>query len=81
MNSANGRTYAGKIIAKKQMTKQDQKDKMTQEITIHKSLRHKNIVQFYSFFDDPQNVYIILELCKKRVSGASLFFSPVFLIF
>lgn len=41
---------------------------MTQEITIHKSLNHKNIVQFYSFFDDPQNVYIILELCKKRVS-------------
>lgn len=39
---------------------------MTQEITIHKSLHHKNIVQFYSFFDDPQNVYIILELCKKR---------------
>lgn len=68
MNAVNGRAFAGKIIAKKQMTKQDQKDKMTQEITIHKSLHHKNIVQFYSFFDDPQNVYIILELCKKRVS-------------
>lgn len=66
VNAVNGRAFAGKIIAKKQMTKQDQKDKMTQEITIHKSLHHKNIVQFYSFFDDPQNVYIILELCKKR---------------
>lgn len=66
INAANQKAFAGKIIAKNQMTKQDQKDKMTQEITIHKSLRHKNIVQFYSFFDDPQNVYIILELCKKR---------------
>lgn len=39
---------------------------MTQEIHIHKSLNHKNIVGFHSFFDDPYNVYIVLELCKKR---------------
>lgn len=39
---------------------------MTQEIQIHKSLLHKNIVGFHSFFDDSSNVYIVLELCKKR---------------
>lgn len=39
---------------------------MTQEIQIHKSLHHSNIVGFHSFFDDPHNVYIVLELCKKR---------------
>ena len=48
------------------MMKHNQKEKMTQEIQIHKSLNHKNIVGFHSFFDDPFNVYIVLELCKKR---------------
>lgn len=58
--------YAGKILSKSLMVKHNQKEKTTQEITIHKSLNHRNIVKFYSFFDDPQNVYIVLELCKKR---------------
>jgi polo-like kinase 1 len=58
--------YAGKIVSKKLMLKHNQKEKMTMEITIHKSLCHKNIVGFHSFFDDPLNVYIVLELCKKR---------------
>lgn len=48
------------------MLKTNQKEKMTQEIQIHKSLNHPNIVKFHSFFDDPSNVYIVLELCKKR---------------
>lgn len=48
------------------MMKTNQKEKMTQEILIHKSLEHKNIVRFLSFFDDAVNVYIVLELCKKR---------------
>ncbi|XP_055543960.1 serine/threonine-protein kinase polo [Wyeomyia smithii] len=58
--------FAGKIVSKKLMMKHNQKEKMTQEITIHRSLNHKNIVGFHSFFDDPLNIYIVLELCKKR---------------
>lgn len=58
--------YAGKIVSKKLMMKTNQKEKMTQEIQIHKALNHPNIVAFKSFFDDPNNVYIVLELCKKR---------------
>lgn len=60
--------FAGKIVSKKLMLKHNQKEKMTQEITIHRSLNHKNIVGFHSFFDDQLNIYIVLELCKKRVS-------------
>lgn len=41
---------------------------MTQEIAIHQTLNHKHIVGFHSFFDDSHNIYIILELCRKRVS-------------
>jgi len=49
------------------MTKHNQKDKLTQEIAIHRSLNHKNVVGFHGFFEDNQNVYIVLELCRRRV--------------
>lgn len=50
------------------MLKDNQREKMTQEIAIHRSLNHKHIVGFHGFFEDNFNIYIILELCKKRVS-------------
>lgn len=49
------------------MIKHNQKEKTAQEITIHRSLNHANIVKFHSYFEDVQNIYIVLELCKKRV--------------
>lgn len=49
------------------MSKSNQREKMTQEISIHQSLNHKNIVGFHSFFEDNNNIYIVLELCRKRV--------------
>ncbi|KAK0161583.1 hypothetical protein PV327_010039 [Microctonus hyperodae] len=58
--------YAGKIVPRSMMTKSSQREKMTQEIAIHKTLKHKNVVGFYGFFDDCYNIYIILELCRKR---------------
>lgn len=42
---------------------------MTQEICIHRSLAHKHIVKFASYFEDDDNVYILLELCRRRVSS------------
>lgn len=50
------------------MAKQNQREKMSQEIGIHRSLSHKHVVGFKGFFEDNLNVYIILELCRRRVS-------------
>ncbi|XP_015516563.2 serine/threonine-protein kinase polo [Neodiprion pinetum] len=58
--------FAGKIVPKSILTKVNQRDKMTQEIHIHQSLTHRHIVGFHGFFEDIQNIYIILELCRKR---------------
>ena len=58
---------AGKVIAKSQLKKSDQKEKICQEITIHRSLKHKHIVGFHDYFEDSNNIYIILEICNKRV--------------
>jgi polo-like kinase 1 len=41
---------------------------MSQEINIHRSIKHKHIVEFYSYFEDSEYIYILLEICNKRVS-------------
>ncbi len=33
------------------------------EIKIHKSMKHENVVDFITYFEDSENVYIMLELC------------------
>lgn len=60
------RVYAGKIVSKKLLVKSNQKEKMTQEINIHRSVLHKHIVGFHGFFEDDDFVYVILELCHRR---------------
>ena len=36
------------------------------EIRIHRTLRHPNIVAFEHFFEDTENVYILLEICQNQ---------------
>lgn len=79
IESASKKKYACKFVAKKTVLKDGEREKMTQEIAIHRSLDHPNIVNFVSFFEDAQNIYILLELCtcgtlmdlhvKRRVMG------------
>ncbi|CAG2115113.1 unnamed protein product, partial [Medioppia subpectinata] len=66
IDTSDGTIYAGKVIAKSQLVKPDQKEKMTQEITIHRSIKHQHVVEFVTFFEDKDFIYIILELCSKR---------------
>lgn len=40
---------------------------MAQEIRIHRNLQQKHIVRMDGFFEDADNVYILLELCPRRV--------------
>lgn len=50
---------------------------MSMEIAIHRSVgqnkglqseTHKHIVGFHGFFEDSDYIYILLELCRRRVS-------------
>ncbi|XP_054724562.1 serine/threonine-protein kinase PLK1-like [Uloborus diversus] len=65
-NLSTGEVFAGKIVSKSMLIKPHHKEKMFQEINIHRSLSHKYIVSLHSYFQDSSNVYIILELCSKR---------------
>ena len=59
-------SYAGKIIKKSSLIKSRTKQRLISEIKIHRSLNHENIVKFYHYFEDSQNVYILLELCYNQ---------------
>ena len=63
---SNKKTYAVKIISKASMTKQSAKTKLKSEIKIHRSMDHPNIVKFEHYFEDKENVYILLEICKNK---------------
>ncbi|XP_067932034.1 serine/threonine-protein kinase PLK1-like [Watersipora subatra] len=58
--------YACKVVSKTLLVKPHQKDKMTMEIIIHRELSHKHLVGFEHHFEDNDNVYIVLELCRRR---------------
>ena len=62
----NGKTYAGKVIQRCDVTKARHKRKLITEIQIHRSLAHKNIVKFEQSFSDEDNYYIVEELCQHR---------------
>lgn len=61
-----GEILAGKIVPKSLLVKQHQREKMAQEITLHKQLSHLYVVKLYTYFEDSNFVYIILELCRRR---------------
>lgn len=69
--------FAGKIVPKSLILKQHQREKMTSEISIHKSLGHANVVGFHGFFEDDDFVFVVLEICRRRVSVLMQTFSQV----
>lgn len=62
-----GRRYAAKVMEKEALARGKAREKLQSEIVIHKGLRHPHIVKFEHFFEDHQNVYILLELCSNNV--------------
>lgn len=60
------RPYASKLITKSSLTKSRARQKLLSEIKIHRSLKHRHIVGFQHFFEDHDNVYILLELCTNQ---------------
>ncbi|PVD22737.1 hypothetical protein C0Q70_15993 [Pomacea canaliculata] len=58
--------YAGKIISKSRICKPHQKQKILREVDLQRDLKHRNVVEFISYFEDDDNVYIILENCSRK---------------
>lgn len=58
--------YACKIISKDYLQKPRARQKLFFEIKIHRSMHHPHIVQFFRFFEDQRNIYVLLELCQNQ---------------
>uniref|UniRef100_A0A2K6N4X6 Serine/threonine-protein kinase PLK n=1 Tax=Rhinopithecus bieti TaxID=61621 RepID=A0A2K6N4X6_RHIBE len=59
--------FAGKIVPKSLLLKPHQREKMSMEISIHRSLAHQHhVVGFHGFFEDNDFVFVVLELCRRR---------------
>lgn len=39
--------------------------RVRQEVAIHSRLKHPSILELYTFFEDVNYVYLVLELCHK----------------
>uniref|UniRef100_A0A8C1PT22 Serine/threonine-protein kinase PLK3 n=3 Tax=Cyprinus carpio TaxID=7962 RepID=A0A8C1PT22_CYPCA len=63
---ANNKMYAVKVIPQSRVSKPHQREKITNEIELHKSLQHKHVVKFSHHFEDQDNIYIFLELCSRK---------------
>ena len=62
----NKKIFAAKVVAKSGLVKSRAKQKLISEIKIHKSLHHPQIVAFEHYFEDTENVYILLEMCHNQ---------------
>ena len=66
INQETNHSSATKIIPKKSLVKSRAKQKLISEIKIHKSLHHPNIVAFEHYFEDSENVYLLIEICHNQ---------------
>ena len=62
----NNKVFAAKVINKQNLATSRQKQKLITEIKIHKSVHHDQVVAFEHNFEDNENVYILLEVCKNQ---------------
>lgn len=62
-----GNAYAVKVISQSRITKPNQREKILNEIELHRGLQHRHVVHFSHHFEDADNIYIFLELCSRKV--------------
>lgn len=62
-DQSTNKQFACKIIKQESLQKTKARQKLMQEIEIHKVLEHEGICKFDHYFEDTQNVYILMELC------------------
>ncbi|NWU95529.1 PLK3 kinase, partial [Upupa epops] len=63
---SSNKTYAVKVIPHSRVAKPHQREKITNEIELHRDLHHKHIVKFSHYFEDAENIYIFLEHCSRK---------------
>ncbi|CAD8191316.1 unnamed protein product [Paramecium pentaurelia] len=61
----NGQLYAMKIMNKRQVFEYCSVENLKREIKIQRKLFHSNICKLYHYFEDKENVYLVLEYAEN----------------
>jgi serine/threonine protein kinase len=67
--TVDNKSFAAKVISKASLVDPKVKSKLLAEISIHRTLKHENIVRFHGYIEDKYNIYLILDLCENRVKA------------
>lgn len=62
-----GKLFALKVIDKERIKSLQVVERVIQEVEIHKNVKHTNICELYSCFQDQKNVYLKLQLCEGEL--------------
>jgi len=54
-----------KILEKKKIEDDGDRERIAREIHILKIIRHPNIIQLYEIFEDEERIYLIMEYAEK----------------
>ncbi|XP_004639259.1 serine/threonine-protein kinase PLK3 isoform X2 [Octodon degus] len=65
-DTESGSPYAVKVVPLSRVSKPHQREKILNEIELHRDLQHRHIVRFSHHFEDADNIYIFLELCSRK---------------
>ena len=60
-----GEKVAIKILEKKKMASQDDKERVEREIEILKKINHINVIKIIKIIKDSEKIYIIMEFCEN----------------
>ncbi|CAK88959.1 unnamed protein product (macronuclear) [Paramecium tetraurelia] len=61
----NGQMYAMKVMNKKQIFEYCSVENLKREIKIQRKLQHPHITKLFHYFEDKENVFLILELAEN----------------
>ena len=63
--AVNNMRFAIKIIDKQLVMTNELIQRVKNEVSIHSTLDHPNILRLFHFFEDDRNVYLVMELAEK----------------
>ncbi|KAG1696979.1 Protein furry -like [Nymphon striatum] len=54
-----------KMIDKKRIRTSEMISRVNQEVEIHLKLKHPSILELYTYFEDSEYIYLVLEMCSR----------------
>mmetsp|Transcript_16195 Transcript_16195/g.31340 ORF Transcript_16195/g.31340 Transcript_16195/m.31340 type:complete len:787 (+) Transcript_16195:1178-3538(+) len=60
-NRSTGHQFAVKIVRKRLLVSEEEKQMVKREVELHQVLRHRNVVRLYEIFEDSKRLFLVME--------------------